>query len=94
MPDIQLSAFMNTNNIMFIEIFYYTLGNLRPELRSTQRSIQLIACITSPVLAKDGFEAILRPFVDDVSILVTVRKMFQMHNGVTLYMSALLYRLG
>lgn len=26
-------------------MFYYFLGNLRPELRSTHRSIQLIACI-------------------------------------------------
>ena len=48
----------------FIGMFYYTLGNLRPELRSTQRSIQLIACVTSPILEKYGFEAVLRPFID------------------------------
>ena len=53
-------------------MFYYTLGNLRPELRSTQRSIQLIACITCPLLKKYGFEAVLKPFIDDVNILATV----------------------
>ena len=57
----------------FIGMFYYTLGNLRPELRSTQRSIQLIACVTSPILEKYGFEAVLRPFIDDVNTLATVR---------------------
>ena len=50
-------------------MFYYTLGNLRPELRSTQRSI---ACITCPLLKKYGFEAVLKPFIDDVNILATV----------------------
>ena len=50
-------------------MFYYTLGNLRPELRSTQR---LIACVTSQLLVKYGFEAVLKPFIDDVNVLATV----------------------
>ena len=52
-------------------MFYYTLGNIRPELRSTDRAIQLIiiACITSPNLEKYGFEAVLRPFIEDVNTL-------------------------
>ena len=51
----------------------YTLGNcVRPELRSTQRSVQLIACVSSPVLVKHGFEAILKPFIEDVNILSRV----------------------
>jgi len=45
------------------------LGNLRPELRSTQRSIQLIACVTSQNLEKYGFEAVLKPFIKDVNAL-------------------------
>ena len=57
-------------------MFYYTLGNLRPELRSTQRSIQLIACVKSQTLAKYGFEAVLKPFIDDVNILETVSLIF------------------
>ena len=58
--------------IHYVGMFYYTLGNLRPELRSTQRSIQLIACVKSPLLGKYGFEAVLRPFIDDVNSLASV----------------------
>ena len=52
-----------------LAMFYYTLGNIRPELRSTHRAIQLIACVTSPNLEKYGFEAVLRPFMEDVNTL-------------------------
>lgn len=53
-------------------MFYYMLGNIRPELRSTHRSIQLIACVTSPNLEKYGFHAVLDPFVKDVNKLANV----------------------
>lgn len=56
----------------FIGMFYYTLGNLRPELRSTHRAVQLIACVTSPNIKKYGFDPILRPFIDDVNKLAKV----------------------
>ena len=56
-----------------IGMFYYMLGNLRPELRSTQRSIQLLACVTSQNLEKYGFEAVLKPFIKDVNSLANVR---------------------
>lgn len=56
--------------ISFLEgLFYYVLGNLRPELRSTHRVIQLIACVECPVLNKYGFERILAPFIRDVNEL-------------------------
>ena len=55
-----------------IGMFYYTLGNLRPELRSTHRAIQLIACVKSGILEKYGFQSILKPFIDDVNDLSTV----------------------
>ena len=63
---------MSYTPCIHLGMFYYTLGNLRPELRSTQRSIQLIACVTSPLLVKYGFESILKPFINDVNILATV----------------------
>ena len=53
-------------------MFYYMLGNLRPELRSTHRSIQLVACVTTPILKKYGFEAVLDPFIKDVNNLANV----------------------
>ena len=42
-------------------------------LRSTQRSIQLIACVTSPLLVKYGFESILKPFVIYKNIILDER---------------------
>ncbi len=53
-------------------MFYYMLGNLRPELRATQRSVQLIACVTNSNIVKYGFEPILKPFIDDVKKLSEV----------------------
>ena len=53
-------------------MFYYTLGNLRPELRSTHRAVQLIACVTSVNLEKYGFGAVLEPFIKDVNDLCRV----------------------
>lgn len=50
------------------------LGNLRPELRSTQRSIQLICCVESKHLEKYGFAAVLEPFVKDINTLADVRR--------------------
>ena len=54
-------------------MFYYTLGNLRPELRSTHSAIQLISCVTAPILKKYGFRQILKPFIEDVKVLHDVR---------------------
>ena len=58
---------------LFKGMFYYTLGNIRPELRSTQRSIQLILCVSCPILQKYGFERILQPFIEDVNTLSRVK---------------------
>ena len=54
-------------------MFYYTIGNIRPELRSTQRMTQLIACVTTPNIDKYGYGAILKPFIDDVNKLEMVK---------------------
>ena len=53
-------------------MFYYMIANLRPELRSTHRSIQLVACVTCPNLQKYGFEPVLEPFLKDVKKLAEV----------------------
>lgn len=53
-------------------VFYYTIANLRPALRSTHRSIQLIAVVTHPLLKKYGFGEILNSFVKDVKTLYEV----------------------
>ena len=49
-------------------MFYYTIGNLRPELRSTLKATQLIACVSSSNIKKYGFRPILSPFINDVKL--------------------------
>ena len=45
--------------LLYSALFYYMIGNIEPKLRSSLRSIQLIACCTYPLLQKyDGFKAI------------------------------------
>ena len=53
-------------------MFYYTLANLRPELRSTHRAIQLLICTPCSLLDKYGFQPILSPFINDVNVLAQV----------------------
>ena len=59
-------------SVKFIGVFYYTLANLHPALRSTHRSIQLITVITHPLLKKYGFPEVLKPFINDVRKLYEV----------------------
>lgn len=63
------------NHVFFlpsIGVFYYVIGNVEPRLRSSLRNIQLIACVTTPLLQKYGFEKVLRPFIDDANKLSNV----------------------
>ena len=53
-------------------LFYCTLGNILPRLRSTLKCIHLIACVMYPNLQKYGFEKVLQPFIDDVNKLTNV----------------------
>lgn len=44
-------------------MFYYLLGNIAPNLRSTLKGMQLIACVTTENLEKYGFEMVLAPLI-------------------------------
>ena len=64
----------------FLGLFYYTITNLQPAQRSTHRCIQLVAAIISPLIKKYGFDAVLKPFIDDVKQLYVVSsKVWQLH---------------
>lgn len=52
-----------------LALFYFVLGNLHPKLRSTLKSIQLIAAVTYPNLQQYGFEKVLQPFIKDANTL-------------------------
>lgn len=53
-------------------MFYWTLGNLQPKLRSSLDSIQLYAIVKTEYLKKPGaLDKLLKPFIDDIKILQT-----------------------
>ena len=55
-----------------IALFYFTLANIRPQLRSTLKTVQLIAAVANGNLKQYGFGPILKPFIDDVNKLAKV----------------------
>jgi hypothetical protein len=52
--------------------FYYTLGNISPEKRSSLGAIQLIAIVNSQHLKKYGVECILEMIMKDIRQLEEV----------------------
>lgn len=51
-------------------VFWWSLLNLRPEYRSSLRSIQLIGVVGAQLLKNRGVEAFLQPFVKDLERLM------------------------
>lgn len=58
--------------ISIIGLFYYTLGNFQPCLRSPTNSIQLIAVVKTSFVEKYGMDTMLKPFVKDITKLESV----------------------
>lgn len=48
-------------------MFYYILGNIQPQFRSSLKCIQLITCVSVPNLQKYGYDMILKPFISDAN---------------------------
>ena len=69
---LHLKYFDDPSKYLYLGVFYYMIGNIRPELRATQRAIQLIACVKSDYIKEYGFQPVLKPFIDDVKILAEV----------------------
>lgn len=55
-----------------VGIFYYTLGNISPEFRSSTKMIQLLAVVKHSVLKSYGIDRVLQPFMDDIHALEQV----------------------
>lgn len=55
-----------------VGFFYYTLGNFRPELRPSLKSIQLVCIVKSTFIDKYGINTILEPFMKDIALLEKV----------------------
>ena len=56
--------------VMCIGIFYFTLGNVRPKYRSKLSIIQLVAIVKHKYLSVYGMDAVLRPVVDDMKLVL------------------------
>ena len=52
-----------------LDMFYYTLGNLSPKLRSKHCAVRLLGIANSQVVKKYGHNAILKPIIEDVQKL-------------------------
>ena len=53
-------------------LFYYTLGNLEPRLRSPTNAIQLVSIVKTSYIDKYGIDMILEPFVQAITKLESV----------------------
>ena len=56
----------------FIGVFYYILGNVRPQFRSSLKSIQLVSILKASYIQKYGINSVLQPFMNDVKLLEKV----------------------
>lgn len=68
----------------FIGLFYFTLGNVRPQFRSKMKMINLVAACKQNYIKKYGMDSILNPFIEDLKKLVSIILRF-MHDGLISY---------
>ena len=60
--------------VEFVALFYYTLGNLEPHLRSSLHGIQLLSVLPSPLVEKYGIDTVLQPFMTAIQDLEKVNQ--------------------
>ena len=58
--------------LLLLGLFYYTLGNLEPRLRSPTNAIQLVSVVKTSYIDKYGIDMILEPFVQAITKLESV----------------------
>jgi hypothetical protein len=54
---------------IFSGAFYYTLGNIEPMYRSSEKAIQLLCLCKTSNIKKYGIDAVLQPFMADLQKL-------------------------
>ena len=52
-----------------LDMFYYTLGNLNPKLRSRHCAVRLLAIVNAKLVCKYGYSAVLKPIIEDLKKL-------------------------
>ena len=71
-------------------IVFFTLGNIRPKLRSSLKAIHLVSVAISPIIDKYGLNRILEPFITDLNLLSTNGVSVKVRNCEQLFRGALL----
>lgn len=74
-------------------MFYWSLGNIKPEFRSSLRSINLLAIVKTQYIRKYGLDAFLTPFVEEIKLLECGIDVV-VNNVVTRYRGSLLCFIG
>ena len=54
-----------------VDMFYYSLGNLNPKLRSKRCAVRLLAIVNGKLVKKYGYNAVLKPILSDIKMLET-----------------------
>ncbi|XP_043470938.1 uncharacterized protein LOC122504105 [Leptopilina heterotoma] len=75
-------------------MFYWTLANIDPKLRSSQNSIFLLAIVKAKLIKKFGLEKLLKPFIDDMKILRTRGVFITVDGEDLLFKGSLLFCAG
>ena len=57
---------------LILGVFYYILGNLRPQLRSKISNIQLLLLAKYKTVAEFGIDEVLSPIMEDIRKLESV----------------------
>ena len=57
---------------LILGIFYYMLGNVSPQFRSSLKSIQLVSILKASLIQKYGVNSVLQPFMDEILALEKV----------------------
>ncbi len=57
---------------VFAGAFYYLLGNLRPEMRSSLKLIQLVTLVRQQYIKDYGIDKVLEPFMSSIRELESV----------------------
>lgn len=68
----ELPYLLLTNSLLLLGVFYYSLSNLHPTVRSVLHSIQLVAVVNTSFIQKYGIDKILEPFMGGLHSLEMV----------------------
>lgn len=77
-----------------LSMFYWTLANIDPEIRSIANTIQLFPVVKTELLKKSGIKKILQPFVSDIITLQREGITINIKGNIKTFKGSLLFCAG